>query len=451
MTTLNNLLDPALDITGTLTQKSNLNLSDEVEKLGDIISGQVGTSANVTNSINNIQTINNITGMSIDSIGNFITLESINNNGTFLIVSLNNSTSVNILNSSGIAENNVIWIERKPYTLETDLNYIRTDRESIKGVNYYENVPTYFKCNNLINSIDVNLANIAGKTTDAKSIIINKEYNNANVSPSDGYITINDPGNLKHADFIDPTGIPINDGYDAGNEKATYVEIIADGYGLNVLTGPNKGNRIFGRSRSGNSISPNSVEIEFRSVPPNSSISSSIPYYWETEQVNIIDLYFGYRECLYNIPETAFRTTLVSGLISDATLRKSVEDILQVIGVEDNETNINNKLTNKDAYYSFYNLENNTPTIVDALNVLNEQIGNRTYTGDILSDGYTTTQSLQQLSDAIGGSSGLPKATQIGQLLYCVDGENYQTSLPVTSRHGWLVNEQGIHIVIPNE
>jgi hypothetical protein len=46
------------------------------------------------------------------------------------------------------------------------------------------------------------------------------------------------------------------------------------------------------------------------------------------------------------------------------------------------------------------------------------------------------------------GSAALPVATQVGQVLYSVDGSTFTVELPVTSRHGWLVNNDGIHIVV---
>ena len=49
-------------------------------------------------------------------------------------------------------------------------------------------------------------------------------------------------------------------------------------------------------------------------------------------------------------------------------------------------------------------------------------------------------------TDTLPGGSAIP-ATQIGQVLYSVDGLTFTAELPVTSDHGWLVNNDGILIV----
>jgi len=406
MATLDNLVDQALDVSGSLNQTDGLTVGDESSQLGAPISGQSGTGADLSAPVSDIVTVTGLTGMTTTSPGRFLTISNATNganNGTFLITAYNSATSVDILNASGVSENGVDWVEREHYSLESDLNYTRSDRAAIKGVAYDADIPTYFKCTDQTTPVDANLSNIAGKTTDARAFVLNRQFNDASVAATNTFITITDAGNLKHADAVDITGVPINDGYDAGNDEATYVEIIADGYdaGLEVLTGIYAGNRIFGRTRAGSSTSPNSVEVEFRSVAPGDPIASSVPYTWESGQPTVIDVYYGYRECMDAMSDTAFRTTLVNGLIADSTLRQDVLDIRETIGIDDGDTDLSGKLTNLTQYYPFYNLPDSTPSVVEALNTLNEQIGDRDYDGNILTDGYTITQSLQELADAI--------------------------------------------------
>lgn len=47
-----------------------------------------------------------------------------------------------------------------------------------------------------------------------------------------------------------------------------------------------------------------------------------------------------------------------------------------------------------------------------------------------------------------GGGGNLPAPTSMGQVLYSLDGINYSWEQPVTSDDGWLVNVDGILIVI---
>lgn len=42
----------------------------------------------------------------------------------------------------------------------------------------------------------------------------------------------------------------------------------------------------------------------------------------------------------------------------------------------------------------------------------------------------------------------LPAAAQIGQVLFSANGSTFTAQLPLTSRHGWLVANDGIHIVV---
>jgi hypothetical protein len=406
--TLDNLADQALDIAGSITHVTGLTLTDESAQLGVPLTGQSGSAASITVGVTVV--VSGLAGMTAQSPGNFLTISGAAtpaNNGTFLIVTYNSATSVDISNGSAATDLNngaISWIERRPYTLENDLNYVRTDRENIKGVGYDDPVPQYFRCDDQSTPIDASLANLAGNTTDAKSVVTNRLFNDASVVVGDGYVTITSVGALKHADAIDLTGVPINDGYDAGNDDATYADVIADGYeaGLTVLSGPNIGNRIFGRARAGTTgTSPDSVEVEFRSVVPGALISTSIAYTWEAGQPTTLDLYYGYRNCLSSMPETALRTMMVNGLVADASLSRDLRDIRQTIGTNAGDTDLAGELTNLGSYFPFNNLPDVTPSVVEALNTLNEQVGDRDYTGIILTDGYTITQSLQELADAI--------------------------------------------------
>lgn len=415
MTTLDNLIDQALDIAGTLFQTDGLNTVEESLMLGRALSGQTGSSATITGTAPDM-TVGGLTGMTAESINTFITISgaaTLGNNGTFLVTDFIDANTVVVLNASGVggdANNGTIdWTQRTPFSAEDDHNYHRTDRASIKGVPYDADIPTYYKCTDQSTPVPANLLNIAGNTLDAKAFVLDRKFENVQIFDGYTFVTLISTGQLKHADPVDITGVPIYDGYDVGNDEATYVELIKDGYqqGLLVLTGPNAGDRIFGRTRAGGSSSPDSVEVELRSVPVDEPISNSIPYTWESGQPTIVDLYYPYRSCLSGMSDTAFRTTMVNGLIADAGLSQDISNILQIIGVDAEDTDLGGVLTNTGLYYPFFNLPDVTPSVVEALNTLNEQIGSRDYTGPILTDGYTITQSLQELADSISFSSGM--------------------------------------------
>lgn len=406
-----NALDQALDIAGSLTQLSNMTLADEPNFLGRALAGQTGTAASVSAFGGGIATISGLTGMTAQSVGGFLTISgaaSAGNNGTFLIVTFNSATSVDVANAGGVSpdanDGTIAWTERLPYSLEDDLNFERTDRAAIKGVAYSAAIPVYQRPDAVGTNVPANLANIAGKTTDAKALVNSRKFENVTVALADGYVTVTDTGALKHADAVNRLGVPIWDGADAGNWTATYVEIASQTEReLTARGGLADGYRIFGRTRAGTSgVSPNSVEIEFRAVERGADISTSIAYSWDGYQPTSIDVYYPYRERVDTMSETALRTLLVNGLISDSS---SGANVLQVIGVNEADTSLAGYLTNTTQYFPFYNLPDATPSVIEALNTLNTQIGNRDYTGTILTDGYTITQSLQELANAIADSN----------------------------------------------
>lgn len=410
-----NALDQALDIAGSLTQSASMTLANEPLGLGSVLSGQTGSAATITAAAAGVVTIDGLTGMSASSVGNFITFSGAAdgyNNGTFLVITYNSATSVDISNSIGVYPDgnsgSITWTERNPYSLQDDINYERTDRAAIKGVSYYAAVPTYQRPTAVGTNVPANLSNIAGKTLDAHAWVVNRSFTNVSVSLGDGYATITSAGNLKHADATDKTGVPISDGADAGLLEALYVEIIdpLTEAALEAVGGVTDGYRIFGYTRAGTTgVSPDSVEVEFRAVPYGSTLSSSVAYTWDGYQPTTVDFYYGYRERADQLTETAFRTTLINGIVGDSEIYKDVVDIRSTVGIGDDVTSLAGLLTNTGIYFPFYGLPDATPTVVDALNVLNSSIGDRNYTGTVLTDGYTITQSLQQLADAISQSN----------------------------------------------
>jgi hypothetical protein len=408
------MLDQALDVAGSLNQLQNFTLSDEPLGFGPPVSGQTGAAANITAFATPDLTITGLTGMTAQSVGNFLTLSgaaNAGNNGTFLITSYISANSVTVSNVSGVAPdaNNgaITWTERSNYTLEADLNYTRTDRRLIKGTtNWHDPIPTYQRPTAIGTLVPANLSNIAGKTTDAQGFIFPRGFRAASVLPGDGYITITSVGNLKHSDAIDKTGVPCYDAapYSA-DANACYVLITnpLNDNQLTVLGGPQDGYVIYGLTRNGASTSPDSVEIQFMAVPHGTDLVYGTPYTWDGYLPTTVDLTYGYFKRLDQADEYSFRRIEILGVTSDADLRNDVDNLQTATGIPDTYTNLNGLLSNIGAYYAFYNLPDATPSVIEALNTLNAQIGNRTYTGAILTNGQTISQSLQALASYIAG------------------------------------------------
>lgn len=336
MSIRNTALNPSLDISGTTEKDANKSLSDEVNNLGKLI--QSGIGAILFSASGSEITITGLSGFTSLSQGRYLTLSgaaSSANNGEFLILSYISASSVVIENSAAILPDansgNISWIERDPYNIADDINFNRTDRAAIKGNNYFDSIPTYTRPSNTTSNIPANLANISGKTTDAKAFVHNKAFYNLNVNVGNTYITLSDPGNLKHATNIDTTGIPIYDGYDS--LESSLVKIVDGYYGtdneLTVLSGINAGNTIIGLTRKGSSISPNSVEIEFRSIPVGGNLASSVVYSWESGQPSKIHILYGYRERIDLTDENAFRMAFLSNFLGGNSVSETNHQTLR--------------------------------------------------------------------------------------------------------------------------
>jgi len=564
-----NLLNPAIDIAGTLAHQDSRTLADESAGYGKPTANS-GAAASVTSIAAGVVTITGLTGMTANSVGQFMSFSGANsagNNGIFLVVEYVSATSIKIANTAGVAPdtNNgaISWVERDGYSIEDDINFERTDRALIKGTTYDAAVPTYTRPSDLATSVPANLTNIASKTTDAKALCVNKVYRGMVIAAAATHKEIVSVGNMKHAGANDRTGIPINDGADAGANEAVYVEITKsdDGSELEVLAGGDKGKRIFGRTRAGTPVaatgtmsvvtgaelldtdyftlndgvntptvfefdsdstvtpgrvgvtytagdtsaqvqasvisaingvgttllitasagtdpvvnlandtagaqgnatqsenvadtdftlsnmtggaggaSPDSVDVEFRAVAIGADLSTSVAYTWEATQASPVDLAYAYRRRIDQFLDTDLRTTMTQGLATDADLRQDISDIQQTIGEADGATSLTGLLTNLTDYFCFSDLPDATPSVVEALNTLNTQIGDRTYADPgkaqcSLVDGETITASLQKIADALAGfsinrtverlSANVPKGTNHllpGSITYTVDG-----------------------------
>src|SRR5208282_4941705 len=100
----------------------------------------------------------------------------------------------------------------------------------------------------------------------------NRELFGVSVLTGQSQITVHDTGKLKHVDLVNTLGIPCFDQTPfTGDFLSCFVKVL-DGYvtgaEMTVLTGPNIGNRIFGVTFNGSSITPDSIQIAFYSCPP---------------------------------------------------------------------------------------------------------------------------------------------------------------------------------------
>jgi len=400
-----NALNQALDVAGSFTVNSAKVLTDESAGLGQ--SQQTGVDGYLTGSSPTITLTAASATFTAASVGNFVTITGSGtgaNNSTHLIVAFSSPIVVDLSIVGGAADALPLpWTERAPYNIEDDLNFERTDRAAIKGVAYDTAVTPYSRPSTSTTLTPMNLEQISGKTLDAKALIVNRTEENAPVE--DGYTVLVLSGAFQYADAVDQTGYPINDGFDAGNLSATYCEIIDPSTEAGVVIPDgyaNAGQRIYGIAQQGSQTEGLGIEIAFYRVALGDPITTANPYTWNAgpEMPTQLDLFLGYRTQMDDMGEADLRVTMVNGLIGDSGAQLEINDIRQTIGTVQGDTDLGTYLTNQTPFYIFDDLSL-TPTVVEALNVLNLEIGNRDYTGAILTDGYTITASLQQLSDAI--------------------------------------------------
>lgn len=406
-----------------------------------------GVGASITTVVGGIVTITGVLNMTQNSVGHFVTISgasSSGNNGTFLIVSYISATSVTYANASGVASDandpNIVWVERLPYSLNDDIDFERSDRTYIKGVNYDQPVPTYSRPDLILQPIPKNLYNIF--PLDEKLLNVNRIFYSAAVASTNTLITITSSGNLLHASSTNETGVPCFDTAPyVGDYTSSYVEITntSTGAELFVIAGGHAGEKVFGLTEAGGSTSPNSVEIHFYSVPVGGNpASASTAYTWEAGQPTTINLVYGYGQRGDLLDLNCLRSTPALGIVSDANLQQQIDNIYSYSGASYGLTNISTLLTNTGNYFPFSFLAGGAgDTVASALNVLNSQIGNDTFTGGLLTSGSTITASLQTLANAISGSSVLRTIERLasaipantahtlpGGLTYVQDGTN---------------------------
>lgn len=112
------------------------------------------------------------------------------------------------------------------------------------------------------------------------------------------------------------------------------------------------------------------------------------------------DFYNGDRYRFDQLEETAGRTTMIGGIQSDAALALAIHNLQEFTGENPGQTSPT--ITNPGNYYVLSELPNPSDTdLEEIVNTINDQIGSRDYTGSIIHDGETITESLQYLSDAV--------------------------------------------------
>ena len=235
-----------------------------------------------------------------------------------------------------------------------------------------------------------------------------------------------------------------NTGGTAGNVAITET-VTDDDFTVTGMTGglATAGERIYGFTQAGSSTEPNSVEVKFYSRAHGEPLSTANAYTWESVHPTTVDVYFAYAQRVDNLDVNAFRRMLVHGIVGDAAMHQGILRLVNAIGIGVNDEDLSAVLTNLTDFYVFSGLLA-SPTVVDALNEINEQIGDRDYTGPILSDGQTITASLQALSNAIAASS----LTRVIERLSAAIPKNSAHTLPGSNTYTLDATNNGLNMFV---
>jgi hypothetical protein len=224
-----NALDQQIDIKGSINPSNTRTLTDESSSFGATTA--TGTGDTIGGTAPNMTLTDAGATFTAADVGRFITIAGATtgaNNGSFLISAFTSGTVITYQNASGVAEAFTgTYSVRDPYSLEDDINFVRTDRKLIKGTaSHTDSVPTYERPTAVGTAVPANLTNIASKTTDAKALVNTRLFLAQAVAHGNTNVTVSSAGNLPWADAVDRTGVPVFDGADAGDHEATYIELI---------------------------------------------------------------------------------------------------------------------------------------------------------------------------------------------------------------------------------
>lgn len=115
--------------------------------------------------------------------------------------------------------------------------------------------------------------------------------------------TYTNTGNLPASNGTSETGVPVS-----GDLVAQRVEVIRVSTGLPVivLAGPQTGERVYGIVSGGSS--PDNIQIDLYSAPLGADPSvAGTPYTWEAGNGASINIFYGFRQRLDQLDDTAFR------------------------------------------------------------------------------------------------------------------------------------------------
>jgi len=288
--------------------------------------------------------------------------------------------------------------------IEHDLNVLRTLLKQVKGTDdWFSDLGNYFDPSNTDGSDtetkSLNIQNLKNNTLDAKTIILAVDESNSgagfSLSPDDtGFLFST---TLSYATPSNRVGLPIfssvtNSGtyYDEGGwDRVVSIDLI------NLSNGSEfkdvSGNIIFGKFHDGADYGGTGdgtdVYVKFYTSAGEYTTVSGDP--------SSIMMVYPYRKTLDQMEEYEWsRTTFVSSWEGDAAIVEDISDLWSFVGALDNDTHPSWTVISGSPIVDASDL-----SIVDAINSLNDAIGDRTWT--TVSGYLTMGQSITDALDAL--------------------------------------------------
>jgi len=338
-------------------------------------------------------------------------------------------------NTSAVAEPTVSG------SLEEDTNILRTLLKQVKGgTNWYDDPGNYFDPTNTTsgssNTKAVTLENMKGHTLDANTIIIAVANDN---SASGWTVSESDTGVLmtgvttQYATPTDRTGLPIYESTanagsyfdEGGSDNVCRVDIVNLDTDGEIVDG--SGDVIYGKLYDGEDFTGTGdgtdVYVRFYADDAETTMVSG---------VSSLAFVYPQRKLLTNMEEYEWlRTDFISSWEGDVEIIEDIQNLWSYTGASDNATD-----PSWDNTSGNYVLVSDPGDLTTAINLLNTEIGDRTYTeSNYITTGDDIADSLDDLDVGLGALADSIDASVAEKYVESVSvliSKNVEHSLPYT-------------------
>ena len=290
-------------------------------------------------------------------------------------------------------------------SLELDLNNLRTITRQVKGTSdWYTDLGEYFDPTNTnassASNKEFNLVNIKNNTLDAKTVLVGVQDTNADA----GYTVVSGTAGFllttvtPYAEPTDRRGLPIyasttNSGSywdEGGTDNVCRIDVINMDTDSEFVT--SSGATVYAKFHDGADFggSGDGTDVYVRFY------ANDAPYSLENDNVDSVGVVYPVRRVMNSVSEYEWlRTSFAAGWGGDWELVDDISNLWLYTGASDNVSSTTGTWTHTEAYYL---LQSDPSSLHSAVDVLNNGIGDRSYTQDnYITDGENLTLSIDKL------------------------------------------------------